>query len=88
MACFFSLPLTRADGTKLTFDEVIKQLDNDTVHYNAGIGGRQTLSEDLQVSIQVEKSKYPLAIRWLSDSIWGSEFAIDRYFLMMSFRYT
>lgn len=73
---FHSLPVTRADGTKLTYEEVVKLLDAETVDYDISLGAG--LSEQLAISVKVEKEKYPIAIRWLNDLLFGAEFDVSR----------
>ncbi|GAA5858806.1 hypothetical protein JCM8547_004996 [Rhodosporidiobolus lusitaniae] len=71
--CFFAMPVHRADGTKLTFQEASRQLDKDTVSFSA-----QTLGEGLLVTIKTEKQFYENAIVWLSDTLYGTVYDEDR----------
>ena len=73
---FFSLPVTRADGTKLDFEEVVRQLETETLSYTIDSG--RPLQEDIAVRMKVTKDKYSVAIGWLRDLIWGSDFSIER----------
>ena len=73
---FHSLPITRSDGTRLPYDEVVKLLDTETVDYNINFGSG--VSEQIEVHIKVEKEKYETAIRWLRDLLFCSEFEISR----------
>lgn len=73
---FFSLPITRADGTELSFDEVVRALDAETLSYSIDI--RSPLQEGLSLRIKVAKDKYPIAIAWARDLLFGSRFAIER----------
>ena len=73
---FFSLPLVLKDGTRLSFEDVIKSLDSDTVSYACGLG--RGLSEGIEIMIRVAKDKYPQAISWLRDLLFNSEFDVER----------
>ena len=73
---FFSLPVTRADGTKLDYEEVVRQLNTETLSYMIDSG--RPLQEDITIRMKVTKDKYSTAIAWLRDLIYGSEFSIDR----------
>ncbi|KNE93504.1 hypothetical protein PSTG_13132 [Puccinia striiformis f. sp. tritici PST-78] len=73
---FFSLPVTRKDGSRLSYDEVVHQLDTQTVEYDINLGS--PISQTLEVIMKVEKSKYATAVSWLGDLLWRSEFDVDR----------
>lgn len=73
---FFSLPINRSDGTRLSYDEVVRQLDTQTVEYDINLGS--PISQTLEISMRVEKSKYGTAVSWLRDLLWGSVFDVDR----------
>merc|ERR1719359_393981 len=72
----FSLPLTKADGTKVPYEEVVAQLDTETVDYGVHFGSG--LSEQIEVNIKVEKDKYHTAIRWLRDLLFHTELDVAR----------
>ena len=74
----FNLPMTRADGTKLSHEDVINALNKDTVSYDADYGVDGFLSELLRLSIKVETSKFDIAVSWLRDVIFRSEFTKER----------
>ncbi|GAA5862491.1 hypothetical protein JCM1840_004200 [Sporobolomyces johnsonii] len=73
---FFTLPVTRADGTKLDYEEVVKQLDAETLSYSIDINS--PLQEGVTLKIKVSKDKYAKAISWLSDLLYGSTFSVER----------
>ncbi|CAG8543440.1 8472_t:CDS:10 [Ambispora gerdemannii] len=75
---FYSLPLIRPDGTRLTYEEVIKELNEDTVSYLCGLGAGGSFEDLLCFSIKVEANKYAKAIEFLRDLLWHTEFAVDR----------
>lgn len=70
---FFSLPVIRADGTKLDFEDVVRTLDAETLSYTIDSG--RPLQEDITIRIKVTKDKYTIAIGWLRDLLWGSQFS-------------
>ena len=72
---FHSLPITR-DGSRLPFEEVVRLLDSETVDYDISFGS--SLSEQLEISIKVEKDKYTTAISWLCNLLFNSEFDMGR----------
>jgi len=73
---FFSLPITRADGTKLDYEAVVTALDAETLSYS--IETNSPLQEGFAIRIKVAKDKYSTAVAWLSDLLHGADFAIDR----------
>ncbi len=79
LSSFFSLPVKRQSGERLSHEEVVDQLDDQTVSYDVspGISGR--FAETLRVTIRVEVAKYELAVAWLRDLLYGSEFAKERF---------
>ncbi len=75
---FFSLPIVRHNGVRLTHEDVVNQLDNDTVEYRVDLGIFGFFSESFRVSIEVEVAAYETAVAWLRDLIYGSEFDKER----------
>jgi hypothetical protein len=63
----------------LSHEEVINQLDNETVTYVAGLGVSNCFTDIFRVSIEVEIAHYQTAIAWLKDLVYGAEFNRDRY---------
>ncbi|KAI0094759.1 Metalloenzyme, LuxS/M16 peptidase-like protein [Irpex rosettiformis] len=78
LSAFFSLPVTRASGEHLSHEEVVNQLDNDTVSYDAAMGGSGAFSEILRVALKVQRENYDTAVSWLRDLIYGSCFDKER----------
>jgi len=79
LTTFFSLPIIRLSGQRLTHEEVINQLDDETVSYEVGLGLADSFTETLRVSIRVETGKYETAIAWLRDLVYGSQFDQERW---------
>ena len=63
----------------LSHEEVVNQLDNETVSYAVGLGVMNSFTDILHVSIKVEIAHYETAIAWLKDVVFGAEFNKDRY---------
>jgi len=78
LSALFSLPITRHNGVRLTHEDVVNQLDNDTVEYEADLGIPLHFRNTLRVSIKVELAEYETAVAWLKDLIYGSEFDKER----------
>mgnify|MGYP001570107389 CR=1 FL=1 len=74
---FFSLPVTRADGSELPFEAVVAQLDAETLSYSIDINS--PLQEGITLRIKVAKEKYGVAVAWLRDLLLGSHFSVDRF---------
>ena len=79
LSSFFSLPVQRASGVLLSHEEVVNQLDNETVSYEAELGVSYCFTDIFRVSIKVEIAHYETAIAWLKDLVYGAEFDKDRY---------
>lgn len=78
LSSFFSLPVRRQSGERLSHEEVVDQLDEQTVLYEASLGASGIFAETLRVTIRVEVAKYELAVAWLRDLLYGSEFTKER----------
>ena len=63
----------------LSHEEVVNQLDNETVSYTVGLGVMNFFTDIFRVSIKVEIAHYETAIAWLRDLVYGAEFDKDRY---------
>lgn len=70
--------MTRQSGERLTHEEVINKLDNETVSYGASLGIGDQFCETLRVSLKVETPMYETAIAWLRDLVYGGEFDKER----------
>ncbi|KDQ63640.1 hypothetical protein JAAARDRAFT_29668 [Jaapia argillacea MUCL 33604] len=80
LSSFFSLPVNTSTGIKLSHEQVVDRLDDETVSYdvNLGVGTPSQFPETLRVSLKVERDKYEEAVAWLRDLVWGSEFDKER----------
>jgi len=78
VSSFFSLPVKCSNGKRLSHEEVVNKLDDETVAYGAELGTGNVFEELLRVSIKVEKDRYETAVLWLKDLFYGSEFDKER----------
>ncbi|BDD56456.1 hypothetical protein MPDQ_006399 [Monascus purpureus] len=74
---FFSLPLSR-NGRTINFEQVVVELEKDTVGYTMESARTLGNSEMLRISFQVEVEKYSTAISWLRELCWNSIFDVER----------
>lgn len=74
---FFSLPLKRGDQT-ITFEQVVIELERETVGYTMNSAYGLDNSECLRVELQVEIEKYDTAVRWIKDLLLYSIFDVER----------
>ncbi|CAG8436117.1 11827_t:CDS:10 [Scutellospora calospora] len=74
---FYSLPLNRPNGEHLTFEQMVNELNKDTISYDysMGIKGFEGM---ICFSIKVEAFKYAVGIQWLRDLLWNTEFTAER----------
>lgn len=78
VSSFFSLPVKRSTGERLSHEEVVNKLDDETVAYGAELGTNSAFEELLCVRIKVEKDGYEAAVLWLKDLFYGSNFDKER----------
>ncbi|KAK7058884.1 hypothetical protein VNI00_001508 [Paramarasmius palmivorus] len=78
LSTFFALPVNRMSGERLTHEDVVNRLDDETVSYEVSLGVSSAFSQTLRVSIKVETAAYETAIAWLRDLVYGAEFTKDR----------
>ncbi|KAL3418200.1 hypothetical protein PVAG01_09915 [Phlyctema vagabunda] len=70
---FFNTPITR-NGKTLEFEKVVTELEQDTISYAIGGGGRIGDTEGIAIQFQVEPDKYETAIEWLRTMMFDSIF--------------
>lgn len=70
---FFDAPVNR-NGTRTEFEQVVVELEKDTVSYSIDSGSRVGNPEVLRISLEVEKEKYAIAIKWLKELLWDGIF--------------
>lgn len=74
---FFNTPIER-EGKRIEFEQVVIELEKDTVSYGIDAGSSLAAPEVIQISMQVEPEKYSTAIRWLKELLWDSVFDEER----------
>lgn len=70
---FFNTPIMR-EGKRVEFEEVVTQLEKDTISYAMSGGGRISDPEGIVIRFQVEPDKYAAAIEWIRTMIFDSIF--------------
>ncbi|KAK3328009.1 Metalloenzyme, LuxS/M16 peptidase-like protein [Cercophora scortea] len=61
---FFNSPVLR-DGQRVTFEDVVKELEQDTISYQLSGAGRVGDYEGMAIQFQAEPEKYATIISWL-----------------------
>lgn len=74
---FFTSPIIR-DGKTIPFEEVVKQLEQDTVSYTIENASGLGCSELIRIRFSVEREKYETAINWVKDCIFNAQFDAER----------
>ena len=73
----FNSPVTR-DGKRIEFEQVIMDLEKDTISYGFEAGNGIGNPEVLVLRMVVEAEKYEVAIRWLKNLLWDAIFDLTR----------
>ncbi|RZC37564.1 C05D11.1-like, partial [Asbolus verrucosus] len=81
----FESPI-RKNGKLIPYEDVIEELNNDTVSFSAsvGLGTKSRLfkcgpySHTVSIMLQVEVAKYEKGVEWLRDILYNTVFAVDR----------
>lgn len=66
---FFTTPVMR-DGKRIEFEDVVVELEKDTVDYDISSGPGN--GELIQIAFQVEAEKYEAAIRWIRTTVFDA----------------
>lgn len=74
---FFNTPIQR-NGERVTFEDVVMELEKDTVSYTLDAGSKFGDSESFLIRLQVEPEKYATAIEWIRTMMFDSVFDITR----------
>ncbi|KAK3299238.1 Metalloenzyme, LuxS/M16 peptidase-like protein [Chaetomium fimeti] len=61
---FFNSPVTR-DGQRIEFEEVVKQLEKDTISYHISSSSRLGDYEGVAIQFRLDREKYTTIISWL-----------------------
>lgn len=84
LSAFFSLPVNRENGERLSHEDVINRLENETVSYEVGTGMVAAYTDLFRVSIKVETALYETAISWLKDLLYHTEFDKERLSVVLA----
>lgn len=72
----FTTPIER-NGQRIEFEQVIKELEKDTVDYGISLGSAIGNPEVLVMRLSVEVEKYASAIQWIKELIWNGVFDLE-----------
>ena len=70
---FFNTPVVR-DGVRIEFEQVVAELEKDTVDYDIGSAVYMDAAENIRINLRIEPEKYEVAIKWLRELMWDSVF--------------
>lgn len=74
---FFNTPIKR-QGKLVDFEEVVMELERDTISYSLGGGGKIYDPESILMSFQLEPEKYTAIIEWIRALMFDSVFDVRR----------
>ncbi|KAK6212381.1 hypothetical protein LQW54_005334 [Pestalotiopsis sp. IQ-011] len=74
---FFNTPINR-DGKRVDFEQVVMELEKDTIQYSIESGNRLGDTESITLRMQVEPEKYATAVNWLKIMMFDSVFDVTR----------
>ena len=70
---FFNTPIMR-DGVRIEFEQVVTELEQDTIGYSMDGGSRAGMPEGIAISFQIEPDKYATTIEWIRTMMFDSIF--------------
>lgn len=74
---FFNTPIKR-DGKHIDFEDVVMELEKDTISYTLNGGGKVYDPESIFISFQLEPEKYTAIIEWIRALMFDSVFDVRR----------
>ncbi|KAA8575867.1 hypothetical protein EYC84_004954 [Monilinia fructicola] len=74
---FFDTPIFR-DGKRVEFEQVVTELEHDTIKYEMKGGSGLGDAEGLMIQFRVERDKYETAIQWIRRMMFDSIFDATR----------
>ncbi|KAI0401343.1 Metalloenzyme, LuxS/M16 peptidase-like protein [Xylaria palmicola] len=74
---FFNTPIIRG-GQRIDFEQVVMELEKDTISYSLDPGTKVGDSESLLIRMQVEPDKYATAVEWIRTMMFDSVFDVTR----------
>jgi len=73
MDIFFNSPISR-DGKRIEFEDVVKELEKDTIQYSLTSGRDIGDSEGIMIQFRTEPDKYGTIVRWIRELMLDSIF--------------
>lgn len=70
---FFNTPLNR-DGKRIEFEQVVAELEQDTITYSIDTGSAVGNSELIRIKFVIEPEKFETAVKWLRELLLNSVF--------------
>ena len=70
---FFNTPLNR-DGKRIEFEQVVAELEQDTITYSIDTGSAVGNSELIRIKFVIEPEKFETAVKWLRELLLNSIF--------------
>ncbi|EIW67501.1 hypothetical protein TREMEDRAFT_33585 [Tremella mesenterica DSM 1558] len=80
----FRLGVKKPDGSELSYEQVVDQLNDLTVSHSASFSFRNSFSEVFLISLKVEKPRYEEAVEWIRDLITGGIFTKERISIILA----
>ncbi|KAK8047446.1 hypothetical protein PG996_015510 [Apiospora saccharicola] len=74
---FFNTPILR-DGKRVEFEEVVMELEKDTIDYSIEFAHRYGDTESVVIKMQIEPENYAKTIDWLKTLMFDSVFDVTR----------
>ncbi|ESZ94609.1 hypothetical protein SBOR_5020 [Sclerotinia borealis F-4128] len=74
---FFDTPILR-EGKRVEFEQVVTELEHDTINYEMRGGSSLGDAEGLMIQFRVEREKYETAIQWIRSMMFDSIFDATR----------
>ncbi|KAH8664558.1 Metalloenzyme, LuxS/M16 peptidase-like protein [Xylariales sp. PMI_506] len=74
---FFNTHIMR-DGNRVDFEQVVMDLEKDTINYSVESGYRVGDTESIVIRMQVEPEKYATAVEWFRTMMFDSIFDVTR----------
>ncbi|KAH8842611.1 hypothetical protein MCOR27_009327 [Pyricularia oryzae] len=74
---FFNTPIMR-DGKKIDFEDVVMELEKETISYHFSYGSRIGDYESMILQFQIEPEKYATIVRWIRTMLFDSIFDPQR----------
>ncbi|CEG84257.1 hypothetical protein RMATCC62417_18088 [Rhizopus microsporus] len=78
LQAIFSLPIEK-DGKLISYEDVVKGLEEDTILYKADLGTNYyRFKELISIKLKGKISKFENIVQWLKDILWNTRFTAER----------